>query len=212
MSPLLRTGIKRRAPSELSGIRIGFFAEGDENQQSTVHRVLVPAAGLRERGHDVSVILGKRLALGSRQILAPSPLSFLEAVSALKQLDVLLVHRTASLPTGALIHLARLTGLKTVYDFDDALYLIRNPVYGALNSCIATADLVIAGSHELLAYATPLNSRSFLAPSSVNTELFHPRLRRKSDLITIGWLGHGPLHRANLAMLLGPLKRLARDV
>lgn len=192
-------------------LRVGFISEGGEDQQSTIHRVIKIATGLRERGHDIHLILGSHLSLGRRQIAGPFVRSYFEALSAVRSLDALVIHRAASYATAALIAFAKQSGIRTVYDFDDALYLIHNPWYAAIQSVIRAVDVVVAGSHELLAYSSSINPASSLVTASVDTDLFNPDGRRESDRITIGWLGHGPVHRDNLALLRDPLTRLAED-
>jgi len=195
----------------VESLRIGFFAEGDLTEQSAVHRVITLAKGLGRRGHETVVVLGSHFLLGDRNIMGPSPKSYLQAISSVRELDALVIHRTASYPTAALIGFANRSGVRTIYDFDDALYLVHNPFYAAIRTCINSVNQVAAGSHELLAYASAISEQVILLPASVDTDLFNPRLRTNSKRVTIGWIGHGPVNRRSLTTLLQPLERLSRE-
>jgi glycosyltransferase involved in cell wall biosynthesis len=76
-----------------------------------------------------------------------------------------------------------------------------------------TCDAVTAGSHYLSEYACRLNSKTYLLPTSVDTELFHPKNKRPYDRgqTTIGWLGSGDNYQLRyLKILSRPLDLISR--
>ena len=93
------------------------------------------------------------------------------------------------------LSLLRRASRRLIYDFDDAvMYGVdgrRNRRSSARFAATASAaDLVIAGNGYLAGLASQYTDRIDVIPTAIDTEAFHPRLRRpKPDRITIGWTG-----------------------
>jgi glycosyltransferase involved in cell wall biosynthesis len=93
----------------------------------------------------------------------------------------------------ALLKSLRLFGLKTIYDFDDALYALPPSKLPAqlkrrLEYQLTTADMIVAGNDTLASYAVQFNTNVTVIPSCVELRDYD-RSRHADDAITIGWIG-----------------------
>ena len=196
-------------------LRVLFLAEGTQRSASAVHRCDMVSEGLSRHGISSEVRYGWALDLGEMSASTPSPRSMWDAFRATKAFDVLIVNRSASLPVLVLVKFWIGSGKTVVYDFDDAVYLIKNLSYSRFSEVASTSSLVFAGSHELLRRVTITGRRSFLMPTPVDTDLFDAN--RFSELpgrspcgkTTIGWLGIARTATEDLKLLVPVLKRLS---
>lgn len=110
-------------------------------------------------------------------------------------------------------------GVKVIFDLNDALFLRTSKFFGAnirpgsfcLEEIIKNADFVTVNGHYLMHYVKPLNEKTAIIHDPVDTELFNPKLRIKYEKLTIGWEGDPRVHYENLALLMNPLIRLAKE-
>lgn len=114
--------------------------------------------------------------------------------------DLLYVHREA-FPIGPpLIEvLLSWTRKPIIFDFDDAIYLpnvssanrpiarYKNP--GKTSTIIALSQTVVAGNRYLEAYALRYNPNVWVIPTTIDTERYHPAVKRPQDVPCIGWSG-----------------------
>jgi len=105
----------------------------------------------------------------------------------------------------SLTHQSKKRGFKIIFDFDDANYLHWPK---AFNYMITNADLVMAGSMHLYHKAIQLNPNSHLIPTCIPLELYTPKTNYQASQINIGWIGNGPAHIENLALLKPVMKLL----
>lgn len=133
--------------------------------------------------------------------------------------EIVIVGRTSTPQIYLLQKLFKRKGIKTIFDLDDPLFLpttklfgvsIRNPGISHLERVIKDADAVTVDNHFLLKYVNCFNKKAFLVHVPVDTDLFHPKLRRSPHKLTIGWQGSPRSHYENLAMLVKPLEKLAQ--
>ncbi len=97
------------------------------------------------------------------------------------------------------------SGMKYVFDFDDAIFL-HSPIKTKLLTKYAAH--VVVGSHYLLEYAKRYNARVTLLPSSIDTELFMPAEHPVVvDPPVIGWGGSSG-HYENLCAFKPVLEAL----
>jgi glycosyltransferase involved in cell wall biosynthesis len=115
--------------------------------------------------------------------------------------DLVYVFREAALIGPALIEswIAR-RGVPVVFDFDDAVFVRyespANRYWSYLKCPQKTAALcrlatqVMAGNAYLASYAARHNDRVTVVPTTIDTDLYRPELRRTtSERPTIGWTG-----------------------
>jgi len=153
-------------------------------------------------------------------ILPPNSKAYLSVIARLGHHDILILHRQGNLLAYLILVVNRLLGKKTIFDFDDALFVhqsSRHKIlhalwYGFLPKIIRRCDMVIAGSHFLAQYARNLNANVHLIPTPVDTSIFHPPAgaSRTRQEITIGWLGLANFHVQNLKLLAEPLAELSK--
>ena len=120
--------------------------------------------------------------------------------------DVVVVHRDL-LPRGNGLALRLLERAKVpwVYDFDDAIYLSpRDYVDGAetsrermaagkdpreIEALVAGAAVVLAGNETIAAWARERARDVRVQPTPVDTDVFRPPLRPRTDEGVVGWIG-----------------------
>ncbi|MGY0287367.1 MAG: glycosyltransferase family 4 protein [Candidatus Methanodesulfokora washburnensis] len=109
---------------------------------------------------------------------------------------------------------------KVIFDLDDPLYLptrkilglkVRSPSFSHIEKVMKDSDVVTVSSHSILSYVKNFNSNSFLIHTPIDTEVFNPLIKKKSEKFTIGWIGHAYGHLVNLKMLRYPLMRLGEQ-
>jgi glycosyltransferase involved in cell wall biosynthesis len=89
----------------------------------------------------------------------------------------------------------RRSATKLVYDFDDSMMFSADGSDDRkrrrrFSATVRVADLVVCGNEFLAAEAARGTDRIAVVPTAIDTESFHPRLRKAdSDRITVGWTG-----------------------
>lgn len=124
-----------------------------------------------------------------------------------KKHDVLFISRISSFVIYFLQWFWKQSGKKTVFDFDDAIFLQAGARFSSLANIIAHSNFVTTSSHYLLSYAKTLNQNSSLIHTPIDCRLFTP-FARKNDKITIGWVGNPAVHLENLKILRSSLVNL----
>jgi glycosyltransferase involved in cell wall biosynthesis len=125
----------------------------------------------------------------------------LQDIRRMNEYDIIFVQREAFM-TGSTFFERRFSKSRAslVFDFDDAIWKLDvsegNRKFGWLKkpgktaSLIALADLVIAGNKYLENYALKYNTSVILLPTTIDTDLFHPRTKPiAEDRICVGWSG-----------------------
>lgn len=157
--------------------------------------------------------------------LVTSTLRRILDLTAVCSADLVLVQREAMLfgPPLCEYVLARLLRKPMVLDLDDATYVpYVSPTYGRLTGvlkCFHKTDqlirwsrLVVCGNRTIAAHATELGAATFVIPSVVDTEHFHPAMgARDNDPPVLGWIGSHSTFRY-LESIFPALERLGRKV
>ena len=115
---------------------------------------------------------------------------------------------------GWLLRLCRTLGKKVVYDFDDAIYALRDgtpaPRVNDLHACLRLSAALVAGNECLASYARAHNTRVAVIPTPVAALSFTPKPRTPGRFV-VGWIGsRGAL--PDLRLLYGVLQRLPKLV
>jgi len=93
------------------------------------------------------------------------------------------------------------SGAKIIFDFDDSIWLhqvsasspnqnlnfLKNPTKTA--TLISLAHTVVAGNSYLANYALQFNKNVRIIPTTIDTDLYIPKEKPASSIITIGWSG-----------------------
>ena len=133
-----------------------------------------------------------------------------------KGFDILFISRMSSFP---LYLFEKTATMKTVFDLDDPVFLpsrnifglkVRSPYFSYLEKIMKGSGAVTTSSHYILSYARKFNPNSFLVHTPMDTREFNPSIRKKSEKLTIGWIGNAYAHLPNLKMLRGPLTELGK--
>ncbi len=116
--------------------------------------------------------------------------------------DLVYIFREAALfGPGTIETLIAWQGIPLVYDFDDAIFVpYKSPsnsymsylkFFGKTAGICRRAQQVIVGNRHLREYAIQHNAEVTIVPSTIDTEKYHPELRRnKGDGVpVIGWTG-----------------------
>lgn len=133
-------------------------------------------------------------------LFARSWLRRLRHVDMAREADIVFVQREAFMTGSIRFEQAmRRTGARFIFDFDDAIWRLdvsegnrrlrwlKDP--GKTDRLIAMADLVIAGNRYLADHALPLNPRTVVIPTVVDTDRYLPVMRKHPDKVIIGWTG-----------------------
>lgn len=125
--------------------------------------------------------------------------------------DIIYFQKTCNLMSYFSHFLAQKIKKITVYDFDDAIFLLPKK-YPMAKIMIKKSNVVIVGNHFLLEYAKKLNTNTYLVPTPIDAELFNPmkvrRMKRVNNRVVIGWCGSGEQHLQNLKLLIKPLEKI----
>lgn len=153
-------------------------------------------------------------------IFAKSVVTRLKDVLAAQRYDIVFIYREAlMINTGVIEALLAATGARTVFDFDDAIWLqgvSKNNTRLAwlrggtpkLPGILRRMDLVIAGNAYLADYAKQFNDNVTVVPTTLDTDTHAPFPAPPHDGICIGWSGSfstAPYFDA-IAPVLGQLK------
>jgi len=115
---------------------------------------------------------------------------------ALHSASILFIQKT--LPHPALLHAAQRLGTAVVYDFDDALFV---PMEGQtlpkdrvkrLSTTMRHAQLCVAGNTYLATWAGGRCPRVVVVPTSLDTSVWSPRVRKRHQGVKVGWVGTSP--------------------
>ena len=187
--------------------KIAFFGNlgvlNENQQQSTIVRVLNLSRRLEEDfGHTCTVTYSLSEKLGAiPQIIRNSDIVFFHRIQYSKATYVDLKFLIAFL-------LSKKYNKKTIFDFDDSIFLTF-PIITEL--LISRASVVFAGSHYLHKHAARLNSKTSLIPSAVDTNVFKPAARAKNDgKIVIGWHGSMFSHFKNVSSIIPVMRVLGK--
>jgi len=226
-------------------MRVLCLTIGPDSEPSSRFRVGQWVTPLAEHGIEVEVRprASRRyleLGYGLRSLPAPAraawaALQFTKAtlrrmrdLTAARRFDLLLLQKE-TFPFG-LERLLPLLGVRTVYDFDDAIYLRTRHIDGAdgadgmgrslraaadavlrrdraLPALLARCDTVIAGNPNLAAYARRHCDRVRVIPTVVDTDRYRVRPVRRDGALVIGWIGAPPNVR-----YLEPLRPVLADL
>ena len=165
-----------------------------------------------------SSIVGNRLCEILSILLTHNPKDYIKTL--LRKPDAVIIGRSSSLNLFFFQTLLRLRRIKVVFDLDDAVILpsisflgtkVRSPAYFCLEKILKNSDAVIVNGNYLQSYAKRFNNKVFVIHVPVDTEIFYPRKKISSEKITIGWQGNPTNHYDNLAMIIKPLKALAKE-
>jgi glycosyltransferase involved in cell wall biosynthesis len=197
-----------------SELRILFFADTEKGDVSAIHRCNMIAREMEKYSIHSTIYTGRTKAAIPNH-------TFISASLALRNFDILCLHKHGNPLAFMLLTLAKLMGKKVVLDFDDAVFAfgqkeaavnhrtINRLWYSCFSPIVRRSDAVIAGGHYLAEYASRLNKNVHIIPTAVDTSIFKPMTRSyESSKITIGWMGQGNFHINNLRLLVEPLCQL----
>ena len=200
-------------------MKILFFADTAPDGASLVHRGHLMSRELQKYGIEVKVYAGL-LRHNLFNIPLPNLKTYLSVIARLKYYDILILHRQGNLLAYLILLLSKLLGKKTIFDFDDALFvhqasrhkILHTLWYGFLPKIIRRCDMVTAGSQFLAEYARNYNTNVHLIPTPVDTSIFYPQAEasHSGQKITIGWMGLANFHVQNLQVLAEPLAELSK--
>jgi len=133
--------------------------------------------------------------------------------------DVLFISRCSSFPMYMIQKRWRKNSRKVIFDIDDSLFIpskkwgfnIRSPFVGCLEKVMEISNALTVSSHFILFYAKKFNINSFLIHTPVDINIFYPATKKKTDRLTIGWIGNARGHFKNLEMLRAPLMKLGKQ-
>jgi glycosyltransferase involved in cell wall biosynthesis len=105
-------------------------------------------------------------------------------------------------------------------DFDDAIFfkyqyhpsfLVRRLVGKKIERLMSWSDGVIGGNRFLSDYASRHAPRTWMVPTSINTDKYLQHDHDHEGLVTIGWIGT-PVTAKYLEVIRGPIEKVAREV
>lgn len=192
---------------------IHFFTFSDRIAPSSRQRAFAIAEELGKRGFSVVVHTPAVLALSR----APWPgklaliLQIMRALTSVRKDDVIFLQRTVYNKYFFIIMVAYLALFrrKMIFDFDDPVY-VHNPLKTKVFSRMANA--VIVCTHGQAEWAKAFNANVHIAHIAIDPRPYERCTKDHSSPAirpVIGWLGTGPEHLANFAVLVPVLERLA---
>lgn len=142
-----------------------------------------------------------------------------------KKYDAIYLYRAASIVGPALIERALpLFRRPIIYDFDDAIFhLDTHPANrnfgwlkfpGKTGAICRLSSHVVVGCEYLADYARKYNTQVTVVPTSIDTDLYQPIVRKKQNQkVVIGWTGSAT-SQSHLELFAGMLKKVTelRDV
>lgn len=138
-----------------------------------------------------------------------------------RRYDVAFLYRGAFVLGPPLIEMLLARRVPVVYDFDDAIFLgdtsdanrslawLKWPK--KVSRIVAGATMTTVGNEWLAAWAGRYSGRVEVLPSTIDTDLYQPRPRPRSDLVRLGWSG-SPTTAKHLHIVDGALRRLLKDL
>lgn len=196
-------------------MKIVFFAKSTRKLPSSRTRAYIISDYLRSIGYDteiyqITTMPWWNISVGRlRELVRNAKILF-----SMKKGDTLFLQRTVHQLDFILLVLIRKWLLRRgyVFDFDDAIYLEKGHSDFKTRTMIHNASLVFPSSRKLLEYALKHNKNAHIITTLLDTEkVYVPRTdKSEHSEIVIGWTGN-PGHYENMKLLVGPLKRLARE-
>jgi glycosyltransferase involved in cell wall biosynthesis len=192
------------------GARVNVFLKGPRSQATPRYRGFLMAEALQRGGLGVVVHAPVVRPRGGRADRLRELGRLARGLWSARSGVVYLV-RTVYHPhfTRMVWVLKRVYGTRVVFDFDDAKYLVRPRQIRRLTRL---ADAVVVGSHALAEWAGRHNARVHIVPTSVPFEVYsrftHDYEEPRDGPPRVGWIGTGPDHLANLALVEPALLRL----
>jgi glycosyltransferase involved in cell wall biosynthesis len=203
-------------------MKIDTFAGGLE--ATFAARTLPLARALRDCGAECKVIQpidwhsisARKLANVLSVALTHSPNAYTHVLK--DHPDAVLIGRVSTPQIYLLQKLLKNSGVKTIFDLDDPLFLRTGSLFGlkirpgsfCLERILRNADSAIVNGHYLLGFVRSFNKSVTIIHDPVDIELFSPKSRCNHDKVTICWEGVPRNHYENLSMLVKPLCRLAK--
>lgn len=134
-----------------------------------------------------------------------------------KSYDVVFLHRAASMVGPAwLERLLKLMNRPIIYDFDDAIFIPHtsdaNKLFswakfaGKTSAICRLSSAITVGNEWLAEYALQFNKNVTVIPSSVNTDVYVPIIKKTSEKVVIGWTGSST-SQTHLEMFASLLKK-----
>jgi len=149
---------------------------------------------------DDRVLYRRGHLLGKAWILVKGIVRRWKQVRRVRRDDIVLLHREAFMVRGIFFEKAlRRRAAWLIYDLDDAIWRMdvsegnRNLSWlkdpAKTDRLIAMADRVIAGNHYLADHARPLNAKTTVIPTVIDTSLYREVPSMDNDEVVIGWTG-----------------------
>ncbi len=91
---------------------------------------------------------------------------------------------------------------KTIYDIDDAMYIIKDP--SIIESFMKQVSHVVVASENLFNYAQKFNKNIHIITTPV-PDVHNIQFERNNTIFTIGWIGMYKVHRENLFKIFFPI-------
>lgn len=184
---------------EKDGITIDYYTFSDEKLMKT----------MPQKGKFFSKVGGLTRAFARR----------LSHFSLLKKYDVIFVYRAAAMVGPAILErLMKLSGRPIILDFDDAIFMPHtaeaNRLFswlkfaGKTGSICRLSTSVTVGNEWLADYARKYNPKTFVVPTSIDTDAYQPIEKEKHNKVIVGWTGsstsqyHLEMFEPTLAKLL----------
>lgn len=200
--------IKKIMVQKMKKHNILFFSSQSINDQSLSHRCRQIGEYLKnEKSIEYNIITVKKEIKNN----IPKFENYIKAFFF--NSDIVIIHRSSSFITNILVNLMKKKKKIIIFDLDDALFEVKSWNWSYIKNIIKISDFITVGSHYLYDYSKKYNSKTYLLPSSVDSDLFHPKYRKKNEdnEIIIGWLGAGNnFQLENLKILKNPLNYISK--
>lgn len=165
---------------EKDGILIDYYTFADEKLMKT----------MPQKGKFFSKISGLTKAFFKR----------VSHLSLLSKYDVIFLYRATTMIGPAILErILKMSGRPIIYDFDDAIFLPHtheaNKLFswakfaGKTGSICRLSKAVTVGNSWLGEYAKKYNSNVTVIPSSVDTNIYLPKINKNNKKPVIGWTG-----------------------
>lgn len=193
-------------------MKIHFFTKRARNCGSSRQRAFIIAEYLNQKG--IKADIHEPSAAEISETHWPQKWSMIwQQVKNLKEIevgDILFLQRPINnkYVFALLVIYKILFRRKYFFDMDDAVFS-----YAPSKTKFFTklSDVIIVGNRNLEAWSKQYNQNVHIIPTCISFEKFQPYTRdyaKKNDKLTIGWIGGGPYHLHNLALLVPALQKL----
>ncbi len=194
---------------------IHFFTFSDARGGSSRQRAFRVADKLRERGFSVVLHEPPVLSLSRTPWPAKGKLivQTIRALFTIHHGDIVYLQRAIANKYFFVLMVAYLlvTRRRMIFDFDDPVYLhsfLKTKIFSQL------ADVVIVCTHGQKEWALRYNKKVHILHIALDHTIYaeHTHHYRSTPSIpVIGWVGSGPEHVRNLAILAGVFRRLLKE-